>query len=104
MVKMKIALTQACLKVKCCFRFYYCRRQSYSRNQNYQNIVLEKAFCTPCFFSKKRAVLRSLPRTLFISLPMAYFHIANISSVDSKAYGSADIMEAVTTRSAWVKM
>ncbi len=25
-----------------------------------QNAVLQKAFCTPCFFSKKRAVLRSL--------------------------------------------
>ena len=49
---MKIALTQACLKVKCYFCFSIVR-QRYSRNRYYQNEVLAKVFRAP-FFKKVR--------------------------------------------------
>ncbi|MBQ6870662.1 MAG: hypothetical protein IJO17_09400, partial [Alistipes sp.] len=56
-VKMKIALTQACLKVKCYFCFSIVADNVILATAYKRNGVSYKAFCTPCFFSKKRAVL-----------------------------------------------
>ena len=57
---MKIALTQACLKVKCYFCFSIVADNVILATAYNRNGVSQKAFCTPCFFSKKQAVLRSL--------------------------------------------
>ena len=53
---MKIALTQACLKVKCYFCFSIVADNVILATAYKRNEVSHKAFCTPCFFSKKRAV------------------------------------------------
>ena len=61
---MKIALTQACLKVKCYFLFFYCRRQRYSRNSLQAKRSFAESFLHALLFLEKagstmRAVLRS---------------------------------------------
>ena len=61
---MKIALTQACLKVKCYFLFFYCRRQRYSRNSLQAKQSFAESFLHALLFLEKagstmRAILRS---------------------------------------------
>ena len=76
-VKEKISTKgQACLKPKVDI-FYFNNSQSYpkSASARKKNEVFPRAFCTPCFFAKKRAVLRSQHLIYYIAL-LAMSHSA----------------------------
>ena len=76
------------------FLFFYCRRQRYSRNSHERNGVSHKAFCMPCFFSKKRAVLRSLKAILN---PQCY----SAASVLGSSKGLTSISSTSNSRAAF---
>lgn len=53
---------------------------------------------TPNFF------YQALPCALFVAVPVADLHVADVAAVDGKAYGCADVMESVAACGARVDM